>query len=174
LTLSIRGEATKILPAFSLEGTAVPRDINRTYNRVTSVGLLLNGSTELNDALNTITMELQNEVEWVPYTHVNGAISTTDRDNSMFPERYVVKKRIISGSFTKYLLETEVSDLFVWNRNAGLLITAGQDSYGFSLNMQNCAYTNRLGTGDVFTQSYDWRMTQNPTELSDILEYITL
>jgi hypothetical protein len=67
--------------------------------------------------------------------------------------------------------------LFKWNKNTSMHIYAGQEVsgtyYGFDMDIDNCSYTNRIGTGEVFTQSFDWRMTQNPGTLSNVVTYTT-
>ena len=44
---------------------------------------------------------------------------------------------------------------------------------GFDFNMTNVSFTNRIETGDVFQQSYDWRLAQNVSSLAGILTYYT-
>ncbi len=44
---------------------------------------------------------------------------------------------------------------------------------GIDFNITNCSFTNRLSTADTFTEQYNWRMTQNPTALSDVITYTT-
>lgn len=175
LSMGIQGEGTKVsMVSGDAPGTLVERSTSRTYNRISDLDIELAGTASINNALASVSVELQNEVQWTPYTHVNGA----EQNVTMYPSAYTIRKRILAGSFTKYLLDTETVDLFKWNKNTSLTLFAGQEDagtfFGFNMNIANCSYTNRIGTGEVFTQSFDWRMTQNPTNLSDIITYTTI
>jgi len=171
LSMGIQGEGTRVsLVSGDAPGTLVDRSASRTYNRISDLDIELTGTKSMNNSLASVSVELQNEVQWTPYTQVNDAINNT----TMYPSGYTVKKRILAGSFTKYLLDVETLDLFRWNKNTSLTMFIGQDTYGFNFNIANCSYTNRIGTGEVFTQSFDWRMTQNPSNLADIVTYTTL
>ena len=49
-----------------------------------------------------------------------------------------------------------------------IVIKAGKSAtQGFQFNLLNCSFTNRNNVADVFTQSYDWKMNDNPTDLGD-------
>lgn len=181
LSMGISGEATrvnKIAYPPTLPGTLVPRSNNMTYNRVGTTSILLNNSLELGEYLSSITVELQNDINWIPYTTVNGALIAANASSSMYPSGYTVEKRILAGTITQYLTDTNYANLLQWNTNIPIHISVGQEvgatRYGFDINMANCSFTNRLGSETIFTQSYDWRMTQNPTNLSDIVTYTTL
>ena len=175
LSMGVQGEATKVsLVAGDAPGSLVDRSTSRTYNRISDLDIEMSGTRSMNNALSGVSVELQNDVQWTPYTHVNGA----EQGTTMYPSAYTIKKRILAGSFTKYLLDTETVDLFSWSRNTSLTMFIGQEDagtfFGFNFNIANCSYTNRIGTGEVFTQSFDWRMTQNPTNLSDVITYTTI
>ena len=46
------------------------------------------------------------------------------------------------------------------------MIKAGEtSSQGFHFNLSDCSFTNRLSVADTFTQSYDWKMNDNPANL---------
>ena len=45
--------------------------------------------------------------------------------------------------------------------------------HGIDFNITNCSFTNRLSTGNTFLEEYNWRMTQNPTALSNVITYTT-
>lgn len=180
LSMGITGEGVKLARVgtageYSLPTTPEART-GRTYNRLSDLSITL-GTETLDTRLASITVELQNEVKWIPYTTVHGALSV-GISGAQYPSNFTVEKRILAGTVTRYLTEDN-SQLLTWGTNSALNITAGQDIgdtygvYGFELDLTNCSFTNRLDTGEVFTQSYDWRLTQNPTNLSDIVTYTT-
>lgn len=180
LSMSISGEAIRVtkLAIFppTLPGSLVARSGSMTYNRVSYISILLD-SVEISSLLVSMSIELQNEVVWTPYTSVNSAITATDADNSMYPSGYTINKRILAGTIIRYLNTADNGDLLTWNADIPIHISIGQKVgatlYGFDLNMANCSFTNRLGSDNIFMQSYDWRMTQNPTSLSSVVTYST-
>jgi len=59
--------------------------------------------------------------------------------------------------------------------NATATATTDAESvvYGVDFNISNCSFTNRMAAGNIFREEYNWRMTQNPTALSDVIIYTT-
>jgi len=118
-------------------------------------------------------MELQNDIEWTPYTTVNKAVSAT----TMYPSGFKISKKILAGSITQYLTDGNSSTAQTFDSSASISIKAGNGQSdgafrGFSFGPATCSFTNRINVGTVFTQNYDWRLTQNTT-LSSILNYAT-
>ena len=175
LSLEISGEGGKLTRGATLTGTAQDRSSTSTF-LLPTVDVTLNSTTLTH--ITRVSMELQNDIEWTPYTTVNSAISATSATNSMYPSSFVVSKKILSGSISQYLLDDNTSNTLDWDHDATLNIKAGNgltgnDFRGFSFGDATCSFTNRVRTGDTFIQSYDWRMTQNPADLATILKYET-
>lgn len=59
------------------------------------------------------------------------------------------------------------------NATATLTTNAESVVYGVDFNISNCSFTNRMSSGPIFTESYDWRMTQRPAALSSVITYTT-
>ena len=94
----------------------------------------------------------------------------------MYPSNFTLKKRVLSGSVAQYVLSTFNSDVQNWKKNVSVLITAGNglsgtSFRGFKFNLSTCSFTNRNTVGDAFSQSYDWIMNQNPTNLGSLITY---
>jgi len=181
LRLAITGEASKLSlvgsNTYTIPGSAQARN-PLVYNRLSDTEVILAGTDIASSGLISLSVELQNEVSWTPYTTVQGALSTSDATDCMYPSSFVINKKILAGSVGVYLLDTNNSNLQEWDTNVTLRIKVGQDDdslnfRGFDFNMTNCTFTNRLSTSAVYTQNYDWRLTQNPTDLSSIISYIT-
>jgi hypothetical protein len=184
LSMTISGEASELSKVgsygvYTIPGTVQPRDVNRTYNRITHVDVVLGdtsvGVDTISEDLVSIDLELQNKVNWPPYA----VIGNCGADNDiLYPENFVVDTRVLGGSVVRYLTDTNNEKLLSWNTDIPIFIEVGQDIggtvYGFVLDIDNCSFTNRLQTGNIYSQSYDWRMTQNPTNLSNIISYVTL
>ena len=107
-----------------------------------------------------LSLELQNDIKWTPYTTVGGALSATNANTSMYPSSFSLSKKILSGSITAYLTNVNASEAQTWNNSAQIQIKAGNglsgSSFrGFNFGPATCSYTNRANTGDVFLHSYD-------------------
>ena len=169
LRLEISGEASQLLKGVSgfSSGSAIS---NRSYT-IPQLEVTLSGSTLTN--VSRVTMELQNDIEWTPFATVHGAFSAT----TMYPSGFTISKKILAGSITQYLTTDTSSNAQTFNSSVSLSIKAGNGLSGaafrgFSFGPATCAFTNRINTGSVFLQNYDWRLTQNTT-LSSILKYET-
>ena len=181
LSMQISGEASQVSRAgdagvFTIPGVNQPRAGSMTYNRLSHISITLGGSTVLSEDLVAVSVDLQNNIKWTPYEVITGCSPATITLN--YPETYAIDSRSLSGTITRYLTDTNNAQLLGWGLNTSLNIEVGQNVsgtlYGFTMDMSSCAYTNRLNTGDIYTQSYEWRLTQNPTNLSDIITYTTL
>ena len=175
LSLQISGECGKLTRGATLTGTAQDRSSTSTF-LLPSLSVTVNSTALTHIA--RVTMELQNEVKWTPYTTVNSAISATSATNSMYPSSFSIDKKILSGSITQYLLDDNTDNVLDWDHDATINIKAGNgesgDNFrGFSFGDATCSFTNRIRTDTVFFQNYDWRMTQNPSDLGTILKYET-
>ena len=172
LSLTVSGMASKLSTVGSLPFTNISRSPTRTYNK-SSMEILLN-SVRLDSDLASVSIELQNEVSWTPWLTIQKGVL----EEVAYPSSYTVSKRILSGNITRYLNNTNSASLNTSSSNASLNIKAGKyinsSFYGFEFNLNNCSFTNRIQTNALFMQSYDWRMTQNPTSLSDVITYTTL
>ena len=169
LSLEISGEASQLYKGVT-GFTATSLITSKSYT-IPIVDVTIDGGT-LTDVVN-ITMELQNDVQWIPYTTVNNAVSST----TMYPSGFKISKKILAGSITQYLTDGNSSNTNSFNTNASISIKAGNGLSGsffrgFSLGPATCSYTNRIDIGNVFLQSYDWRVVENTT-LSSILNYTT-
>jgi hypothetical protein len=181
LRLAITGEGSKLSRigsnSYTIPGSAQVRN-TIVYNRLSDTEVILAGTDIAPTGLISLSVELQNGVSWNPYTTVQGALASTDATDCMYPSSFTIDKKILGGSIGLYLLDTNNADLQEWDTNVTLRIKVGEDDNslnfrGFDFNMQNCTFTNRLSTSAVYTQNYDWRLTQNPTNLSSIITYIT-
>jgi hypothetical protein len=167
LKLTLSGEASKLtrgatLPSTPARGT---RDYQLTKELVVSVD-----GINLSSGLYKCSIELQNEIQWTPYETVNNALSVTNAATSMYPSQFTLEKRILSGSIGQYVTDAFNSNVQTWKQNVPIVITAGNglsgSSFrGFKFNLTDCTFTNRNSVADVFTQAYDWKMNDNPTDL---------
>lgn len=180
LSLSLSGEGTKlsILSGASLDTfnylkifNLVSRSATFSYSRVEIPALTIDG-TDISPNVVSLSIELQNEIDWQPYATVDGALSATSAATSMYPSRFDIGKKILAGSITRYLVD--ISKSLTWSSNVPLFIRVGTGTgaafRGYELNTTSCSFTNRISTSSIFTEEFNWRMTQNPSSLSSVLK----
>lgn len=181
LSLEVSGQASKLSKvgaanSYTIPGTVQSRSLTRTFNLLDYMQITL-GVSDISTEVFKVGIELQNDIEWTPYTTVQGAAIATSAANSQFPTAFTVTKRILAGSLERYITDSNAGDLQNWSKDIALRIRAGQKVgstiYGFDVNMAHCSFTNRTNVNEVFTQSYDWRMNYNPSSLSDVINYLT-
>ena len=175
LSIEIQGEGGKLTRGATLTGTLQSRSSTKNYT-IPVLDITLNSASLSN--IVGVTMELQNDVEWTPYTTVAGAISATSAATSMYPSTFTLSKKILAGSIRQYLTDSNTANTLDWDTNASLAIKAGNGQTGssfrgFSFGPATCSFTNGVRTGNIFLQNYDWRLVQNPSNLATILKYET-
>ena len=166
LSLSISGEATKLLTGQSDEFNALTGmvlrtpDSPRTYNLCPELTVMLD-SVNISSELRSLSMELQHEINWTAYKTVNNAIAGT----TQYPSGVKFGNKTLAGNITRYLTDTNDSTVQSFGIGKALRIKAGTTIagtfYGVDLNTTNCTFTNRVNAGDVFTQNVDWRMADD-------------
>jgi len=176
LSIDIQGQAAKLTRNATVTGSLVSRSATRTYTTNPIISIDIGGSTIEN--IVNLSIELQNEVKWTNYKTINDALVVTSATNSMFPSSFAVSKKILAGSISQYLSNTNSSSMNTWNTSVSMTIKAGNglsgSSFrGFSFGPATCSFTNRVKVDALYTQSYDWRLVANPTDLATLLKYET-
>ena len=177
LKLAISGEASKLtrdatLPTASTNpAVTVVAPGTRTYQQVNYLQLKAD-NTNLTEGIYKVSVELQNDIEWLKYETVNDALAVTTADNSMYPSDFTLKKRILSGSIGQYVLSNFNNDVQSWKTGVDMVIKAGESAtQGFQFDLEKCTFTNRNSVSEVFTQSYDWKMNDNVANLGDKIKF---
>ena len=172
LSLSISGQASKLIPGSSVPSgmTLSTASTSRTYKLHKDLFVSL-GSADISDHLASVSMELQNEIKWIPYKTVQTATGTR------YPTQYTVETKVLSGNITRYLNDATENNSQSYGTNQSLRIKAGTLIgglfKGIDFNSTNCSLTQRVQVGTVFTKSTDWRMVQNPASVSGVFTYFT-
>ena len=172
LKLTISGEASKLTRGATLPTSGiVNRSATSTHQLIEILSVSVD-SVALSQGVYQCSVELQNEIKWLPYTTVNGSLTATNAGSSMYPSNFTLEKRILSGSIGQYVLSNFNNDTQQWKTGVPIVIKAGKtDQIGFQFNLSNCTFTNRNVVEDVFTQSYDWKMNDNPVDLGDKIKF---
>ena len=168
LRLGIQGQASKLSRVNQVPSTGIQaRSSTATPQRLEHLSVTIDNRSLNRDVYN-VSVELQNNIKWTPYETVNDALNVTSQDNSMFPSNFTLEKRVLSGSVSQYVSDANQVDIQKWATGKDVVISAGKSStVGFTFNIKNCTFTNRVSINDVFSQTYDWKMNDNPTDLGD-------
>lgn len=178
LKLTIAGEATKLTRGTSLlNGVTLPSRGTRDYHMLKAVDVYVDSSSPLSN-IYKVSMELQNNIKWNPYETVNDALNignTHSESTTMYTSNFTLEKRILSGSVGQYVTDSTNSNIQTWKIGVPVRVNAGNGEAGnsfrgFSFKSTNCSFTDRNIVEDVFTQSYDWKLNENTTNLGSILK----
>lgn len=171
VTVAVTGEASKLTRFVgTIPGTLQSRDATIDPLIVRSMHIQLDSVTLPH--ISGVTLELSNDVNWVPYENLHKSLYVTNASDSQSPEAFVVAGKVLSGTIQQYLTETTNSRLQTWSTNSALRIRVGDSSaYYLDVDMSSVVFTNRLNVEDVFLQTYDFRMTNSPANLGTILKY---
>jgi len=173
LSMSISGDGARLTRegdtgTFVIPGTVDARSSTMTYNRAASVTATIGGVTTINPLVSA-TVELQTDISWVPNAILEGC-----GDNTLtFPSEFRTVKQILSGTLSTYYIDDQVAlPDTTFRLEAGEIV--GSTLYGFDFDIDNASVTSRTMPEAVFKQYYDWRMTQNPASLLEVIKYNTL
>lgn len=128
LRLAVSGEASKLsnytgtIPG-TLQNTTVTAS---TYTMATIDTLTLGGEDVSSDVV-SLTVELQNDIDWNKYNTLQGTYSTTSASTSMYPSNYTIGTRMLGGTITKYLKDDAILD---WGVDKELTLTLGDNVGG--------------------------------------------
>ena len=175
LKLTIAGEATKLTRGATLSST--PSRGTRDYHMLKAVDVYVDSSSPLSN-IYKVSMELQNSIKWNPYETVNDALdigNTHSESTTMYPSNFTLEKRILSGSVGQYVTDSTNSNVQTWKIGVPVRVNAGNGEAGnsfrgFSFKSTNGSFTDRNTVADVFTQSYDWKMNENTTNLGSVFK----
>ena len=173
LSFMITGQASQLSTVDTIPGTVQTRSSTTTYNAVQNISVVL-GASDISNFVSKLSIELQNNISWNPYTTVQGAISS----NTMFPTEFTLEKKILSGNIERFLTDESDQDFQTYSQGTSLIIKAGTIAgstleEGLEFDILDCSYTTRVAVQSAFLQNYDWRMTDNSSSLSNTITYIT-
>lgn len=141
------------------------------------------GGQTASDQLDNVvsaSFEIQNNVTWTPNNTLQNSLAVTDSTNTIYPSKWSMGTRSFAGSITQYVDETNAlskDNINTWAENTTVLLKIGRRSnsaYNLEIRcIDNASFTNRVGFGEVFTQSYDFRLMDNDFGLVlNILDYV--
>ena len=177
-TAQLEGQGTKLSrvgdESYSIPGSAQSESSTRTPVQVYPV--ITADSLDMNNIISA-TLQLQNNINWTPFTNLHNSLSVTSSSNAMFPSDYTLGTRIISGEIRQYQTDNNNTQFDDFSTNTNLTIKAikvGEASNAtpfFQIQLNPIKYTARLDPAEVYTQSYDYRSLDNTALDTSITEY---
>ena len=172
-TLNLAGQAQKLErvgnASYSLPGSLVSASSTRTPTL--SIIDVEVGETDVANIISA-TLSVQNEIEWTPYETLHNSLSVTSASNAMYPSGFTLGRRVVSGNIVQYVTDSTSSAGQSFNEETSVSIkTIVNGSTFLHANLTDCMFTKRVNVGDVFTQTFDYRLVGNPANLSTVITY---
>jgi hypothetical protein len=176
VSVSISGSASK-LTKFGPSGTIIPgslqagTDGTSTFLEPRFMQVSINGVVQ--SSIHSISVEIANDVEWLPNNTLHKSLVVNGPSDTTYPGGFVVSGRTVSGIVQQYLTDENVDNANTWAISVPLSIwiATTQGIYTLKFTFPEVVYTNRMETGDLFLQNYDYRLTSNPSDLSTLITY---
>ena len=122
-------------------------------------------------------LQIQNSISWLDNETVHNTQSVTNSSNAIFPTDYTLDTRIVSGEIRQYQTDNNVTQFDDFSTATNMTIKAfkiGNPSNGtpfFQIQLNPVMYTARMQTGEVYSQSYDFRSLDNTALQTSITQY---
>ena len=181
LTLAVSGQAQKLervghgydpsegLTPYSLPGSLVSASSTRTPT-LSLIDVEVSGSDVSN--IISATLSVQNDISWTPFETLQSSLSVTNASTAMYPSGFTLERRVVSGNITQYITENNSSTVQSFNTDTTVRIKTIVNGNTFlDANLANCMFTKRMSQGEVFTQTFDYRLIGNPANLSTVITY---
>ena len=174
LILAVSGNGQKLSRVgdenFSLPGTLQSASATRTVLKPL-LDVEVGGSDVSN--LQAATLQVQNNIDWTAYETLQASLGVTSASNAMYPSSYSLKERVVSGNITQFFTTSNESDFQTFNTNTLVRVkTLKPDgNVFFDANLNGCMFTKRSNPGEVFTQTFDYRLVNSPADLGTIITY---
>ena len=175
ITVNLSGQGTKLTrTAGPLNLTDPQFVVQPEYSVSKEVLVSVNGNSLTN--ILGVSLELQNNISWVEKATIHATRNAVDASSSIFPSNFVLDSRVLGGSIQQYIDQSRTqsnANISTWRENIPLSIRAGLSAANLQLevNLTGATFTNRPVTGEVITQSYDFRLASNPADLSSFFVY---
>lgn len=175
LTLNVSGQAKKLervgSNSYSLPGTLQSASTTRTPTKP-----LLDVEVDGTDVPNLVsaTLSVQNNINWTPYETLQNSLSVTSASNAMYPSNYSLNDRVVSGNITQYLTSDNTSTFQTFDTSARIAVKTlvnNSTFFNFTSGASDCMFTKRTEQGEVFTQTFDYRLVNSPTDLGTLITY---
>ena len=180
ITVGLSGQGTKLTrfnTTFSIGSPSAPGayKTNPTY-AVSKETVVTVGGSVLSNIL-SVSIEVQNNISWTDNLTLQKSLVVTSAANTVFPSSFTLESRALGGSIQQYVDEVRTqskANVQTWKELTSVVIQVGNTTtdYQLQVNMPSaCSFTNRVAFGEIFTQSYDYRLMLSPTSLTSYFTY---
>ena len=175
LLLSVSGQAKKLERVgdnnYSLPGILQSASATRTPTKP-----LLDVEVDGTDVPNLVsaTLSVQNNIQWTPYETLQNSLSVTSASNAMYPSNYSLTDRVLSGNITQFFSSSNSNSVQTFDTSTRIAVKTLVDNttfFNFTSGASDCMFTKRTGQGEVFTQTFDYRLVNSPTDLGTLITY---
>ena len=109
---------------------------------------------------------MQNNINWTPYETLQDSLSVTSASNAIYPSSYSLNDRVVSGNITQFTTDANYSEFQTFDTSSNIDIKTIVDGVEFfHADLNGCMFTKRSDPGEVFTQTYDYRLVDSPIDL---------
>jgi len=175
-TVRVQGQGTKLEKvgneSYTIPETLQSESSSRTPLLVYPVVTI--DSLDMNNIIST-TFSISNETTWLQYETLQKSLLVTNASNIMRPSDYAVEKRNISGAIVQYQTDNNINQFDDFSTNSNITIKAVEVGKAanatpfFQIQLNPASFTARMAVGDVYTQSYDFRLIDNSTTFNNII-----
>ena len=173
LMLTVSGAGQKLSrvgnASFSLPGNLVSSSATRTPT-LSLLDVEVDGSDVPN--LQAATLSVQNNINWTPFETLQNSLNVTSASNAMYPTTYSLSDRVVSGNITQFFTSNNSSTAQTFDTSSTVAIKTLVDGATFlNANLSTCMFTKRTSQGEVFTQTFDYRLITSPANLGTTITY---
>jgi hypothetical protein len=174
--VSVEGQGTKLTRigdgTFNLStlGTVQSESATRTpkliYPVVTIDSLYMNNITQT-------TLQIQNNINWTQSGTLHKSLNST----MIYPTTYTLDNRVVSGAITQYQVGNNTTQFDDFSTNSNITIKAvevgkaSSDNGFWAVQLNPAMFTARMEVNDIYTNSYDFRSTDNTALGTRITQY---
>ncbi len=172
--VNIEGQGIKLTRAgnesYSIPGNTQPESSTRTPKLVYPVVTI--DSLNMNNILTT-NVQVQNNINWTKYDTLQDSLN----DTMMYPKTYTIDNRVVSGTIQQYQIDANITQHNDFSTNSTINIKAvevgkaSSDNGFWAIQLNPAMFTARMEVADVYTQSYDFRSTDNTALGTRITQY---
>lgn len=172
--VNIEGQGIKLTRAgnesYSIPGNTQSESSTRTPKLVYPVITI--DSLNMNNILST-NVQVQNSINWTKYDTLQDSLNST----MMYPTTYTIDSRVVSGTIQQYQIDTNITQHNDFSTNSNINIKAvevgkaSSDNGFWAIQLNPAMFTARMEVADVYTQSYDFRSTDNTALGTRITQY---
>ena len=170
--LTVSGEGKQLSRyTGSLPGSLQSASATRTPT-ISLIDVEVDGTDVSN--LSSAVLSVQNNINWTPYETLQNSLSVTSSSNAMYPSSYSLSDRVVSGNITQFLTSNNSSTFQAFDTSARIAVKTlvnNSTFFNFTSGASDCMFTRRTAQGEVFTQTYDYRLVNSPADLGTLITY---